>query len=147
MSFAKIYTRGPIRPACPLIEVEVHLSHGLPSLTIVGLASGRARKQRPGQVGDYQQRLPVSHQAPDHQPCAGRPAQRRFKAGLAHSLGILIASGQLPGAGGGTAGIHWRTGAGWAFAPSQRHAEHCNCLPARAASADPARAECAGSRC
>ncbi len=37
MSFAKIYTRGLLGLNAPQIEVEVHVSQGLPSLTIVGL--------------------------------------------------------------------------------------------------------------
>ena len=37
MSFAKIYTRALLGLHAPSVEVEVHLSQGLPSLTIVGL--------------------------------------------------------------------------------------------------------------
>ena len=43
MSFSKIYTRGLLGLHAPLIEVEVHVSQGLPSLTIVGLAEAAVR--------------------------------------------------------------------------------------------------------
>ncbi len=48
MSFSKIYTRGLLGLHAPLIEVEVHVSQGLPSLTIVGLAEAAVRKVRIG---------------------------------------------------------------------------------------------------
>ncbi len=48
MSFSKIYTRGLLGLHAPLIEVEVHVSQGLPSLTIVGLAE----VNRTGFVGE-----------------------------------------------------------------------------------------------
>ncbi len=43
MSFSKIYTRGLLGLHAPLIEVEVHVSQGLPSLTIVGLAGSSSQ--------------------------------------------------------------------------------------------------------
>lgn len=46
MSFAKIYTRGVLGLNAPLIEVEVHLSQGLPSLTIVGLPEAAVRESK-----------------------------------------------------------------------------------------------------
>ena len=46
MSFAKTYTRGLLGLHAPLIEVEVHLSQGLPSLTIVGLAEAAVRESK-----------------------------------------------------------------------------------------------------
>ena len=44
MSFSKIYTRGLLGLHAPLIEVEVHVSQGLPSLTIVGLVEAAVEK-------------------------------------------------------------------------------------------------------
>ena len=44
MSFAKVYTRGLLGLHAPQIEVEVHISSGLPSLTIVGLAEAAVRE-------------------------------------------------------------------------------------------------------
>ena len=54
MSFAKIYTRALLGLHAPSVEVEVHLSQGLPSLTIVGLpeAAVRARRQAGKTVAD-----------------------------------------------------------------------------------------------
>lgn len=46
MSFAKTYTRGLLGLHAPLIEVEVHVSQGLPSLTIVGLAEAAVRESK-----------------------------------------------------------------------------------------------------
>ena len=46
MSFAKIYTRGLLGLHAPLIEVEVHVSQGLPSLTIVGLPEAAVRESK-----------------------------------------------------------------------------------------------------
>ena len=46
MSFAKVYTRGLLGLHAPAIEVEVHLSQGLPSLTIVGLAEAAVRESK-----------------------------------------------------------------------------------------------------
>ena len=46
MSFSKIYTRGLLGLHAPLIEVEVHVSQGLPSLTIVGLAEAAVRESK-----------------------------------------------------------------------------------------------------
>lgn len=44
--FSKIYTRGLLGLHAPLIEVEVHVSQGLPSLTIVGLAEAAVRESK-----------------------------------------------------------------------------------------------------
>ncbi len=46
MSFAKILTRGVLGLHAPQIEVEVHLSQGLPSLTIVGLPEAAVRESK-----------------------------------------------------------------------------------------------------
>ncbi len=46
MSFAKIYTRGLLGLHAPLIEVEVHVSSGMPSLTIVGLPEAAVRESK-----------------------------------------------------------------------------------------------------
>jgi magnesium chelatase family protein len=45
MSFAK-FTRGVLGLHAPQIEVEVHISQGLPSLTIVGLAEAAVRESK-----------------------------------------------------------------------------------------------------
>ncbi|WP_445114677.1 YifB family Mg chelatase-like AAA ATPase [Acinetobacter sp. WZC-1] len=97
MSFAKIYTRGLLGLHAPLIEVEVHVSQGMPSLTIVGLpeAAVRESKDRVRSAiinSGFQfptKRLTINL-APADLPKDGS------RLDLPIALGILIASGQLP---------------------------------------------------
>ncbi|MDY6488301.1 YifB family Mg chelatase-like AAA ATPase [Acinetobacter faecalis] len=97
MSFAKIYTRGLLGLHAPSIEVEVHISQGLPSLTIVGLpeAAVRESKDRVRSAiinSGFQfptKRLTINL-APADLPKDGS------RLDLPIALGILIASGQLP---------------------------------------------------
>ncbi|WP_347474107.1 YifB family Mg chelatase-like AAA ATPase [Acinetobacter thermotolerans] len=97
MSFAKIHTRGLLGLHAPLIEVEVHVSQGMPSLTIVGLpeAAVRESKDRVRSAilnSDYQfptKRLTINL-APADLPKDGS------RLDLPIALGILLASGQLP---------------------------------------------------
>ncbi|MDY6487320.1 YifB family Mg chelatase-like AAA ATPase [Acinetobacter faecalis] len=97
MSFAKIYTRGLLGLHAPSIEVEVHISQGLPSLTIVGLpeAAVRESKDRVRSAiinSEFQfptKRLTINL-APADLPKDGS------RLDLPIALGILIASGQLP---------------------------------------------------
>ncbi len=97
MSFAKVHTRGVLGLSAPLIEVEVHLSQGLPSLTIVGLAEAAVRESKDrvrsaiinsGFVFPTK-RLTINL-APADIPKDGS------RLDLAIAIGILIASGQLP---------------------------------------------------
>lgn len=96
MSFAKIYTRGLLGLHAPLIEVEVHVSQGLPSLTIVGLpeAAVRESKDRVRSAiinSSFQfptKRLTINL-APADLPKDGS------RLDLPIALGILIASGQI----------------------------------------------------
>lgn len=97
MSFAKIYTRGLLGLHAPQIEVEVHVSQGLPSLTIVGLAEAAVRESKDrvrsaiinsGFVFPTK-RLTINL-APADLPKDGS------RLDLPIALGILIASGQLP---------------------------------------------------
>jgi magnesium chelatase family protein len=97
MSFAKIQTRGLLGLHAPSIEVEVHISQGLPSLTIVGLAEAAVRESkdrvRSAIINSgYQfptKRLTINL-APADLPKDGS------RLDLPIALGILIASGQLP---------------------------------------------------
>ena len=97
MSLAKIYTRGLLGLHAPLIEVEVHVSAGLPSLTIVGLAEAAVRESkdrvRSAIINSgYQfptKRLTINL-APADLPKDGS------RLDLPIALGILIATGQLP---------------------------------------------------
>lgn len=96
MSFAKIHTRGLLGLHAPLIEVEVHVSQGMPSLTIVGLpeAAVRESKDRVRSAilnSGYQfptKRLTINL-APADLPKDGS------RLDLPIALGILQASGQL----------------------------------------------------
>ena len=97
MSFAKIYTRGLLGLHAPQIEVEVHVSQGLPSLTIVGLAEAAVRESKDRVRSAIinsgflfpTKRLTINL-APADLPKDGS------RLDLPIALGILIASGQLP---------------------------------------------------
>ena len=97
MSFAKIYTRGLLGLHAPKIEVEVHVSQGLPSLTIVGLAEAAVRESKDRVRSAIinsgflfpTKRLTINL-APADLPKDGS------RLDLPIALGILIASGQLP---------------------------------------------------
>ena len=56
MSYAVVYSRAKLGVDAPLVRIEVHLSNGLPSFTIVGMAQTAA--QRAMEVvssGEYKQ--------------------------------------------------------------------------------------------
>lgn len=97
MSFAKIYTRGLLGLHAPLIEVEVHVSQGLPSLTIVGLAEAAVRESKDrvrsaiiNSGFQFPSKRLTINLAPADLPKDGS------RLDLPIALGILIASGQLP---------------------------------------------------
>lgn len=97
MSFAKIHTRGLLGLHAPLIEVEVHLSQGLPSLTIVGLAEAAVRESKDrvrsaiiNSGFQFPAKRLTINLAPADLPKDGS------RLDLPIALGILIASGQLP---------------------------------------------------
>lgn len=97
MSFAKVYTRGVLGLSAPLIEVEVHLSQGLPSLTIVGLAEAAVRESKDrvrsaiiNSGFQFPTKRLTINLAPADLPKDGS------RLDLAIAVGILIASGQLP---------------------------------------------------
>lgn len=96
MSFAKIYTRGLLGLHAPLIEVEVHVSQGLPSLTIVGLAEAAVRESKDrvrsaiiNSGFQFPTKRLTINLAPADLPKDGS------RLDLPIALGILIASGQL----------------------------------------------------
>ena len=97
MSFAKIYTRGLLGLHAPLIEVEVHVSQGLPSLTIVGLAEAAVRESKDrvrsaiiNSGFQFPTKRLTINLAPADLPKDGS------RLDLPIALGILVASGQLP---------------------------------------------------
>lgn len=96
MSFAKIYSRGLLGLHAPLIEVEVHISQGLPSLTIVGLAEAAVRESKDrvrsaiiNSGFQFPSKRMTVNLAPADLPKDGS------RLDLAIALGILIASGQI----------------------------------------------------
>lgn len=97
MSFSKIYTRGLLGLHAPLIEVEVHVSQGLPSLTIVGLAEAAVRESKDrvrsaiiNSGFQFPTKRLTINLAPADLPKDGS------RLDLPIAIGILIASGQLP---------------------------------------------------
>lgn len=97
MSLAVIYTRAKSGITAPLVTVEVHLSNGLPSLSIVGLpeaavkeSKDRVRSALLNSHFEFPARRITINLAPADLPKEGG----RFDLPIA--LGILAASGQIP---------------------------------------------------
>ena len=100
MGLAQILSRAQVGLAAPLVRVEVHLGSGLPSFTVVGLPAPVVRESK------ERVRAALAHCG--YEFPAGRitvnlaPADLPKEGGrfdLAIALGILAASGQLPGVG------------------------------------------------
>src|SRR5512134_3679913 len=97
MSLAIVFSRAEVGIGAPLVSVEVHLSNGLPNLSIVGLPEAAVKESKDRVRGAIQnsrfefpaQRITVNL-APADLPKEGG----RFD--LAIALGILAASGQIP---------------------------------------------------
>lgn len=96
MSFAQVLTRSVVGLHAPQVLVEVHLSQGLPALTIVGLpeASVRESKDRVRSAilnsgFDFPNRRLTINLAPADLPKDGA------RLDLPIALGILAASGQI----------------------------------------------------
>ncbi|MCK9563354.1 MAG: YifB family Mg chelatase-like AAA ATPase [Bacteroidales bacterium] len=97
MSLAIIHSRSKQGIQAPAIAVEVHLSNGLPSLNIVGMAEtavkeskDRVRSALLNAHFDFPQRRITISLAPADVPKEGS------RYDLAIALGILAASGQVP---------------------------------------------------
>ena len=97
MSLAIVLSRAQQGIAAPLIRVEVHLSNGLPGLTIVGLPEAAVRESKDRVRAallsarfEYPSRRVTVNLAPDDLPKEGG------RYDLAIALGILAASGQIP---------------------------------------------------
>jgi len=98
MSLAIVYSRARLGMDAPLVTVEVHLSNGLPSLSIVGLPETAVKESKDRVRGalltscfEFPARRITINLAPADLPKEGG----RFDLPIA--LGILAASGQLPG--------------------------------------------------
>ncbi|BFM18626.1 YifB family Mg chelatase-like AAA ATPase [Maricurvus nonylphenolicus] len=97
MSLAVVHTRAKLGIEAPLVTVEVHLSNGLPSLSIVGLpetavkeSKDRVRSAILNSQFEFPARRITVNLAPADLPKEGG----RFD--LAIALGILAASDQIP---------------------------------------------------
>lgn len=97
MSLAIVYTRARLGMDAPLVEVETHLTGGLPSLHIVGLpeaavkeSKDRVRSAILNSHFEFPARRITINLAPADLPKDGG------RYDLAIALGILAASGQLP---------------------------------------------------
>ncbi|BCX87717.1 magnesium chelatase family protein [Methylomarinovum tepidoasis] len=98
MSLARVYSRGQSGIDAPEVCVEVHLANGLPGLSLVGLpetavkeSKDRVRAALVNCGFEFPARRITVNLAPADLPKEGG----RFD--LAIALGILAASGQLPG--------------------------------------------------
>jgi magnesium chelatase family protein len=97
MSVATVYSRAIVGMDAQAVTVEVHLSNGLPSLSIVGMAETAVKESKDrvrsallnSQFSFPQQRITINL-APADLPKEGG----RFDLPIA--LGILAASGQIP---------------------------------------------------
>ncbi len=97
MSLAVVHTRAIFGVSAPAVTVEVHLSGGLPTLSIVGLPEAGVRESKDrvrsaliNSGFDYPQRRITINLAPADLPKEGG------RYDLAIALGILAASKQLP---------------------------------------------------
>ncbi|MCW8988743.1 MAG: YifB family Mg chelatase-like AAA ATPase, partial [Gammaproteobacteria bacterium] len=97
MSLATVYSRAQVGINAPQVTIEVHLSNGLPSLSIVGLADvevkeskDRVRAALINSHFDFPARRITINLAPADLPKEGS----RFDLPIA--IGILAASGQIP---------------------------------------------------
>jgi magnesium chelatase family protein len=97
MSLAIVFSRAQSGIEAPLVHAEVHLSNGLPSLSIVGLPEAAVKESKDRVRGallnsrfEFPQRRITINLAPADLPKEGG----RFDLPIA--LGILAASGQIP---------------------------------------------------
>ena len=96
MSLARVYCRAQTGIQSPLVTVEVHISNGLPSLSMVGLAETAVKESKDRVRGallnshfDFPQQRITVNLAPADLPKEGG----RFDLPIA--IGILVASEQL----------------------------------------------------
>lgn len=97
MSLAIIYSRGRSGLSAPLVTVEVHVSNGLPSLSIVGLPEAAVKESKDrvrSAILNCQFEFPAQRITINLAPADLPKEGGRFD--LAIALGILAASGQIP---------------------------------------------------
>ncbi len=96
MSFAQVFTRSVVGLTAPQVLVEVHLSQGMPALTVVGLPEAAVRESKDRVRSailncgyDFPNRRLTINLAPADLP------KESARLDLPISIGILAASGQL----------------------------------------------------
>ncbi len=97
MSLAIIYSRAQVGIDAPLVSVEVHLSNGLPGLSIVGLPEAAVKESKDrvrGAIINSQFEFPTRRITINLAPADLPKEGGRFDLPIA--LGILAASGQIP---------------------------------------------------
>lgn len=100
MSLAIVYSRAQAGIDAPLVTVEVHLSNGLPSLSIVGLPEMAVKESKDrvrGALLNAQFEFPTRRITVNLAPADLPKEGGRFDLPIA--LGILAASGQIPSQG------------------------------------------------
>lgn len=97
MALAVVYSRAQVGIAAPLVTVEVHLSNGLPGLSIVGLPETAVKESKDrvrGALLNSQFEFPLRRITINLAPADLPKEGGRFDLPIA--LGILAASGQIP---------------------------------------------------
>jgi len=97
MSLALVYSRAQTGMDAPLVTVEVHISNGLPSLSIVGLPETAVRESKDrvrGAILNSQFEFPARRITINLAPADLPKDGGRYDLPIA--LGILAASGQIP---------------------------------------------------
>lgn len=100
MALAVIYSRGRSGINAPLVTVEVHVSNGLPALSIVGLPEAAVKESKDrvrGAILNSRFEFPAQRITINLAPADLPKEGGRFD--LAIALGILAASNQIPTAG------------------------------------------------
>ena len=99
MNLAVLHSRTLSGMDAALVTVEVHLSNGLPSFTIVGLPEAEVKESRDrvrAALMNCQFEFPIKHITVNLAPADLPKESGRFDLPIA--LGILAASGQIPSA-------------------------------------------------
>jgi magnesium chelatase family protein len=97
MALAKVYTRAQLGVSAPLVEVEVHLSGGLPAFQLVGLPEAAVRESKErvrSALLNLGFTFPVSRITVNLAPADLPKGGGRYD--LAIAVGILAASKQVP---------------------------------------------------
>ena len=96
-TLAQVWTRAELGLESPVVTVEVHISNGLPGLTLVGLPESAVRESKDrvrsamlSSAADYPTRRVTVNLAPADLPKTGG----RYDLPIA--IGLLAASGQVP---------------------------------------------------